>query len=227
MKNILKILFGTFLFFTFIGGHSSLAKADDSFSQEELLDLENQINQIMNDELSEVIQSNNDDVSTTLENISIKLNESTLELYDYDKIKIINAFKEEAQEIKNNFLNTKVEVTEVKTPDISPYSVVDRGSFYIAKVWAGLPAIGWGYINQDFSATKSGSKIKSIKLLGSSYKTGVMAGSWTHNRSWIEKASGSTTSADIYMRGVFHYVVKGSPLATSATFKKTVRGSDL
>lgn len=45
---------------------------------------------------------------------------------------------------------------------IQTRSIVDRGSYYIAKVESLVPAIGWGYICQDFQATVNSGRISNI-----------------------------------------------------------------
>lgn len=39
-----------------------------------------------------------------------------------------------------------------------------NGSEYTAEIWAGVPAIGWSTVKQDFKAIISGGKIKSNQL---------------------------------------------------------------
>src|SRR5699024_4260820 len=130
------------------------------------------------------------------------LEESTLELYDYNKEKIIEAFKQNAKELNQGLKNAKVDIEKndfIQSNEFTPQTIVDRGSYYIAKVWAVVPGLGHGYINQDFRVVRSSSRFSNINLIGSSYKSGVFLSSWTHNRSWYEMFS-SARSADIKMK---------------------------
>lgn len=229
MRKNLKSIIGLMLFFFFIGGHSTFAESNNSLSKNELLDLENEINEFMNEEFYSLIQASNDDVIIEIEKVSVELKQSTLELYDYDKEKIIDAFKQETKELKKSLTNTKVDIIKnetQKSDEISTLSVNNHGSYYTAQVWAGLPAAGWGYINQDFTASNITNKIANIVLLGPSYKSGVLISSWTPNRSWFEVQQ-YAFQADIYMKGLLQYVFKGSPIALTATFKETVSAFDL
>lgn len=230
MKKNFGVIFGAMLFFMFVGGNLSFAESNKSFTEVEILDLENEINTIMNEELGSLIQSDNDDVTVGIGGISIELDEGTLELYDYDKDKIIDAFRQEAKELKQGFENTEVDIIKEESQqlngEISPLSVIDKGSYYVARVWAGVPSGGWGYINQDFTASNLNNKIHNIKLIGPSYKSGVLVGSWSHNRSWFE-VQRYAVQADIRMKGVIEYIFKGSPISLPATFLKTVSVFDL
>lgn len=57
---------------------------------------------------------------------------------------------------------------------------------YQARVESMIPALGWGYINHDFKADVSSSKIHSVTLLGNSYDTGFTIGTWEPNYSWTD-----------------------------------------
>lgn len=52
---------------------------------------------------------------------------------------------------------------------------------YTASVESLIPAIGWGYINQDFTASVSSSRISRVTLKGNSYDTGFTLGTWEPN----------------------------------------------
>ncbi|UTR13832.1 hypothetical protein MM221_14600 [Salipaludibacillus sp. LMS25] len=230
MKNI--NFFGlslVLLLISFVSFNTVSAESSGIFSESELKDLENEINEIMNAEFEDLIPTNDNDVYVEVDDISIELEKSTLEFYDYDKEMITNSFKEKAKEIKRDLTGTEVEIikNEVQNENgIGIQSVIKKKSYYTARVWSGVPAVGWGYINQDFQARNKSGKISGMKLLGSSYDTGVTAGGWTHNRSWFDMHK-YAVAADIRMKGVVSYVVKGSPVRTSATFLKTVYPRDL
>lgn len=208
------------------GSQVAFAESAKDLSDGESKDLEHEINELMKQELEGTVEIGSD-ANVVFEDVSIDLDQSTLEEYDYDKEKIFKLFQEHADEIKNGF---DIEVLEIEAPEanedeIGTQSIVKKRGYYIAKVWMGVPAIGHGYVNQDFNATKgSNNRITNLKLLGSSYATGITLGGWTHNRSWTEVRH---STADIRMKGVIHYVFKGSPIRISATFKKTFKRSDL
>ena len=44
--------------------------------------------------------------------------------------------------------------------------IINNGSYYTARVWSGVPAIGHGYINQDFRVTISGGRVISTNFWG-------------------------------------------------------------
>lgn len=91
-------------------------------------------------------------------------------------------------------------------------------SCYVARVW--------GYINQDFTASNVNNRISNIKLIGPSYKSQVLLGSWCHNRSWVEVQQYGI-QADIKMKGIIESIFKGSPISLPATFLKMVSVFDL
>ena len=217
------------VFFIFAGGYTVSADSEQGFTEEELLKLEKEVNEVMNEELGQQVQTDDNKVSVDIEETTVELKEKTLELYNYDKDKIVNAFKQEARELKEGFSKTDIEVKKVK--ENSPKgnslnSLVDNGSYYTAKVWSGIPAMGWGYINQDFIGRNSGNKLVGLKLQGNSYGTGLTLGSWTHNRSWIDIHKYGVT-AGIYMKGTLSYIFKGSPIKTAPTFLKEISAFDL
>lgn len=88
---------------------------------------------------------------------------------------------------------------------------------YRARVESMIPAIGWGYINQDFTANVSSSKISSVTLVGSSYDTGFTLGSWDPNYSWYVISS-NKQNLEIYMKGTICYLWEGLNISQDATF---------
>lgn len=124
--------------------------------------------------------------------------------------------------IENDLMINISTSTERSLSEISPLSLKNKGSYYIAKVECAVPAIGIAWINQDFTASCGGEMINGITLLGSSYKTGGSISSWKHVRSWYE-ISGNRKYAQINIKGVLTYLFKGSNLDMSATFMETVK----
>lgn len=95
---------------------------------------------------------------------------------------------------------------------------------YTASVESMVPAIGWGYINQDFKASVSSSRISSISLLGNSYDTGFTLGSWEPNYSWSE-ISNNKQYCKIYMKGTINYLWDAMNLNHKCTFMDTFKAS--
>ena len=97
---------------------------------------------------------------------------------------------------------------------------------YTAKVFAGVPLLGACNIYQDFEATVSQYKVRSYKLLGGSYVSGVCLFAWSHNRNWAEKVG---REFHINMKGTASAVVKGAPVSFNPTFMAIfdVRENDL
>lgn len=95
---------------------------------------------------------------------------------------------------------------------------------YTASVESLIPAIGWGYINQDFKANVSSSKISSITLVGSSYDTGFTLGSWEPNYSWYV-ISNNKQYCQIYMKGTINYLWDALNISQACTFLDTFKAS--
>lgn len=95
---------------------------------------------------------------------------------------------------------------------------------YTASVESMIPAIGWGYIKQDFKANVSSSKISSVTLVGSSYDTGFTLGSWEPNYSWYD-ISNNKQFVQIHMKGTIYYLWKGLNISHSCTFLDTFKAS--
>lgn len=96
---------------------------------------------------------------------------------------------------------------------------------YTASVESMIPAIGWGYIKQDFKATVSSSKISNISLVGRSYDTGFTLGSWEPNYSWYEVSS-NKQFCQIHMKGTINYLWEGLNISKDCTFLDTFKASD-
>ena len=103
-------------------------------------------------------------------------------------------------------------------------SITRATSTYTASVASMVPAIGWGYINQDFRASVSSSKISSVTLLGSSYDTGFTLGSWEPNYSWSD-ISTNKQYCQIHMKGTLNYLWDALNISLDSTFKATFQAS--
>lgn len=95
---------------------------------------------------------------------------------------------------------------------------------YTASVESMIPAIGWGYINQDFTANVSSSKISSLSLVGNSYDTGFTLGTWEPNYSWYEISS-NKQFCQIHMKGTINYLWEALNIAKDCTFLDTFKAS--
>lgn len=95
---------------------------------------------------------------------------------------------------------------------------------YKAKVESLIPAIGWGHINQDFTADVSSSKISSITLLGESYDTGFTIGTWDPNYSWSDISS-NKLYCQIHMKGTINYLWEALNITQDCTFLDTFKAS--
>lgn len=95
---------------------------------------------------------------------------------------------------------------------------------YTASVESMIPAIGWGYIKQDFTANVSSSRISSVSLVGSSYDTGFTLGSWEPNYSWTDISS-NKQFVQIHMKGTINYLWEGLNISKDCTFLDTFKAS--
>lgn len=167
------------------------------------------------EELSAYINEQN--IPVCLENIKCTIDDEYFE--DTDEVN--NFILEKIQLIKKELdsINICLENRQTQTR-----IVIDNGSYYTAKVESMVPAIGWGYICQDFKASVSSGIINSITLQGDSYDTGVTLGSWEPNYSWVE-ISTNKRYCRINMKGTINYLWEGLNLSMEATFQETGKGS--
>lgn len=99
------------------------------------------------------------------------------------------------------------------------------GGEYTAEVWAGIPAVGWSTVKQDFKASISSGKVKSITFLGDGYMDGVSWGQYNHIRSWWEDVYGDGTRVDILIKGGINYLFNLVNMNYTATFKEQLKVS--
>lgn len=217
MKKLLGLAISSVLF---LGVATTVSAAEDT---SKIDDLENKVNKQISEELNSHASENHIDV--VFGTPSFKVNEDELENYNIDEIQ--EAVEEHIEDFKDSLneydLRNELVLDE---PIFSISSVKKNGSTYTAKVWAGVPGIGHGYINQDFTARVSSGTINSISLKGSSYLSGFTIGSWSHNRSWVTYKN-NKKKAELRMKGTLTYGIPKTPLQGSlpATFLKTVKGS--
>ncbi len=210
MKNIYKLSLLGLLIVVVIAVNTQYVYAQN-VDNEQNTGIENRILE----ELSTYADEHN--IPVCFENISC-----TIDYEYFHEIDEADAFVEEKiQLIKNELDNISIcfESSQVQTRTIT-----DNGSYYTAKVESMVPAIGWGYICQDFKATISSGIISSITLQGDSYDTGFTIGSWEPNYSWTE-ISTNKRYCQIYMKGTVNYLWEGLNLSMDATFKATGKGN--
>lgn len=118
--------------------------------------------------------------------------------------------------MKNAMSNMSVEVV--------PQPTTRATGSYKASVESMIPAIGWGYINQDFKANVSSSKISSVTLVGNSYDTGFTLGTWEPNYSWSEISS-NKQYCQIHMKGTINYLWDALNITKDCTFLDTFKAS--
>lgn len=157
--------------------------------------------------------------------ISIKFNnvELTPRTND-DSSKLLEDVNSFLEQLKKNIALQKRDdnfnVPKTSSFESYAYRATSNSKTYTASVNCAVPAIGWGYINQDFNATVSNSRISSAYLLGSSSLTGATLCRWTPNYSWLE-ISKNRQFIQINMKGTLHYFWKAVNISTDATFLST------
>ncbi|MCI9072385.1 MAG: hypothetical protein HFH80_06175 [Lachnospiraceae bacterium] len=174
-----------------------------------------QIENRIRDELSNYVSEHN--IPVSFENVKCDITygyfNDTEELDNYvsDKIQYIIG--------ELDCIDISLENKQTHTRGIS-----DKGGYYTAKVESIVPAIGWGYVCQDFKASVSSGIISSITLQGNSYDTGVTLGSWEPNYSWVD-ISKNKRYCQIHMKGTVNYLWEGLNLSMEATFLATGKGN--
>ena len=215
MKKIVLCLLSLMLLFV----HSNFKNV---YADELSMDI-NSINDYMRNDIQSYINSN--DLNYSIDNINISVNEEILNYSQTDAQSIIN---EELNNIKSYISSVSYNLTETTTNNengmVQPYVVYHGNGRYTAEIWAGIPAIGWSTIKQDFSASISNGKINSISMIGAGRMTGISWGTYTHNTSWYT-LTGSRLFADIYVKGQINYVRNLVNLSMDATFLESLKVS--
>lgn len=136
-----------------------------------------------------------------------------------------NMSEEEIEESVRSCVDMmKTVISNTSTQIIYQSDMTRATGSYTASVESMIPAIGWGYINQDFKATVSSSKISSVSLLGNSYDTGFTLGSWEPNYSWYDISS-NKQYLQIRMKGTINYLWESLNISTDCTFLDTFKAS--
>lgn len=179
-----------------------------------------ELNNFFTDELLRFVDENK--LNVELEDIQLEFKEDPSQS-ELNQQELKEAVELELENIKEGLLATENSLEEnLVTTRLKHHG----GTSYTASVWSGVPAVGWGYIQQDFVATVSNNRISNTRFTSNSFQVGVVSGSWTPIRSWFE-LSNNNTHLDIRMRGTLTYGIPNTILSgtITATFLQTTRGS--
>ncbi len=210
LKKILSLVLTLAMVMTM----GTVSFAQDTEADKNRFDSINEIENYIQSELTAFINE---------ENLSISLGEISCTL-DFSKIddlnNIENLVDEKLDIVKTDLKSSNAEIdNKIMTRGIST-----SGDVYVAKVESLVPAIGWGYICQDFSASVTNSKINSVSLIGSSYDTGFTLGTWEHNYSWYDISS-NKGYVQVRMKGTISYLWDLINISAPCTFKATGKAS--
>lgn len=147
-----------------------------------------------------------------------------IDLNEYTEDEIDELLEEDINQMKEIMSSGYYTLTEKPQTRL----VNKGGGEYTAEVWAGVPAVGWSTVKQDFRASISSGKVNSISFMGSGYMDGVSWGQYNHIRSWYETYS-SNTKVNIYIKGNINYLFNLVNANYTATFleKLEVSGNSL
>ena len=151
-------------------------------------------------------------VGVVFENVYISPSRSDMSVEEIEK-----SVKSYVKMMKNAMQNMEVKLIERS-------NMARATGSYTASVESMIPAIGWGYIKQDFTANVSSSRISSVSLVGSSYDTGFTLGSWEPNYSWTDISS-NKQFVQIHMKGTINYLWEGLNISKDCTFLDTFKAS--
>lgn len=181
------------------------------------------INNYVFNEINNFIKYNN--LNVEIENVNISVDEEILTLSPEEQNERLN------REIENfktylNSISYKVVTNEEFSNDsyVTPFVINNGGGSYTAEIWAGVPAVGWSTIKQDFRASISGGAITSISMVGSGRMTGISWGRYHHNYSWYSLSNGNRY-VDIYVKGQINYVRDLVNASMDATFLESLKVS--
>ena len=152
------------------------------------------------------------DIPVEIESFSVSLR-NDVDLSQYSDEEISELLQQDIEQMKMVLSNTENRLTAKPQTRLANCG----GGEYTAEVWAGVPAVGWSTVKQDFKASISGGKIRSITFLGDGYMDGVSWGQYNHIRSWYEIYSNST-KVDINIKGNINYLFNLVNTNYTATF---------
>lgn len=161
-------------------------------------------------EMEEYLQEAN--LPIEVEDFSVSMR-NDVDLNQFSDEEISELLQKDVEQMKTVLSNTENRLT------VKPQTrLANRGGGeYTAEVWAGIPSVGWSTVKQDFKASISGGKIRSITFQGSGYMDGVSWGQYNHIRSWYDIYSNST-KVDIRIKGNINYLFNLVNANYTATF---------
>lgn len=169
------------------------------------------LNQRIEQEIKDFVIEN--EIKVTLEDFNFSISKDAIGSLNFDE-----KIEQDIKILKQQLLNVKYNIIKKdNNSHIAPLLVNVGNNEYIAEVWAGVPAIGWTTVKQDFEASISNNKINSITMLGDGYTEGISWGIYNHNRSWAEIYS-NKTKVNIYIKGTINYTLDILDGGYSATF---------
>lgn len=217
MKKCVQLLFAVFCAVSLFS-LSSLSISANSFNN----DLSSINNHVYN-EINNFIHFNN--LKVEVENLNISVDEKILTLTSEEQNARLNGeienFKTYLNSISYNIIKNEI---ANNGNYITPFVINNGNGSYTAEIWAGIPAIGWSTIKQDFRASISGGKITSISMVGSGRMTGVSWGRYHHNYLWYSLSNGNRY-VDIYVKGQINYTRDVLTGSMDATFLESLQVS--
>lgn len=151
-------------------------------------------------------------LSMKVDELSVSVR-NDVDLNEYTEEEICELLEKDLEQMKEIMSSAYYFLTEKPQTRLA-----DRGNGqYTAEVWAGVPAVGWSTVKQDFSASISSGKVQSITFLGDGYMDGVSWGQYNHINSWYEIYS-SSTKVDIYIKGNINYLFNLVNVNLTSTF---------
>jgi hypothetical protein len=180
------------------------------------------IETLLNDQVTHYVNSLG--LNVTIGAFQIDLDQSACEVENLNHEEFLAAVVGEIGNLRELFSSVTIDVEA--HPEADHARLIHRGgNSYTARVWSGIPSIGWAYVNQDFTATVNRGWIGSFSMVGGSYQTGVAVASWGGINSWgVLQPNG--TRLEIHMRGTLSYGIPHTPahVSTVATFVEFTRG---
>jgi len=161
-------------------------------------------------EMEEYLQNAN--LPIAVENFSVSMR-NDVDLNQYSDEEISNLLRTDVEQMKDVLSNTESRLIEKPQTRLANHG----GGEYTAEIWAGVPSVGWSTVKQDFKASISGGKVRSITFLGDGYMDGVSWGQYNHIRSWYDIYSNST-KVDINIKGNINYLFNLVNTNYTATF---------
>jgi hypothetical protein len=171
-------------------------------------------------ELSAFIQNN--DLKVSIDDFRVTLRDD-IDISKYTIEEKQQLLEKDISNMKEQLLSTDYSLTTPINEDQIVPRIADLGNGeYTAEIWSGVPAVGWSTVKQDFKASISNGKVKSITFLGDGYMDGVSWGKFNHIRSW-ETIYDNGAKVDIYIKGSINYTWNLINSDYTSTFKEELK----